>query len=426
MAARNLITYNKSVLPGGLRVVSEKIPTARAIAIGVWIDAGSRDESVSENGISHFIEHMVFKGTRNRSPKQIASWLESLGGNLNAFTSREQTCFHAIILDEHLTEAVDILSDILMNSTFTPGNLTREKSVVVEEIHEVRENPSDYIHELFSENFWRGHPLGRSILGTRDNIMAFSRKDLRSYMARHYRGGRVVIAAAGNVSHRKLLGLVRDRFDFTPGDDGRGEDAVLPDDIAVEFASHAGQQNHVCMGFPGLAFNHPDRYKLLGLYTYLGAGMSSVLFQRIREEKGMAYTIYAFSDFYRDSGLLGIYFATDQKNLPDAATTILKELKKVKKYRLPEDRLDKIKAQIKGHLTLALESTSGRMSRLGRQEIMVGHYTSLEQALRQIDKITPDDIIEMARKLFTPRGLTMTALGPADKKDLAGVDFSVL
>jgi predicted Zn-dependent peptidase len=423
---KNLIKYSKTVLKDGLRVISENIPSSRSISIGIWIDVGSRDETERENGISHFIEHMLFKGTRKRSAKKIAAALESLGGNINAFTSREQTCYLAVVLDEHLEQAVDVLSDILMNSTLTPKNIGREKSVIIEEIHEVNENPTDLVHELFSDNFWRGQPIGRSILGTEKNVLSFRRRDIISYMNNNYLAGRVVVAAAGNVSHRKLVTLVKDKLHFSGGVVDGGVEAKTPTDFVMKFTTNGSSQNHICIGFPGIKFNHPDRFSMLALYTYLGSGMSSVLFQKIREEKGMAYTIYTFADFFRDCGLVGVYFGTDKEHLRAAMVTTLKELKKVKDYRLPESKFENIKAQIKGHLTLALESTNGRMARLGRQELLGNEYVSLEQALRTIDRLKPDDIIEIARKVFRTEGLTITSLGPATEADLKKVDFSIL
>ncbi len=425
MATKNLIKYSKTVLKDGLRIISENIPSARSISIGVWVDVGSRDEQKSENGISHFIEHMLFKGTKRRSAKKIASSLESLGGNINAFTSREQTCYMAVILDEHLEQAVDVLSDILMNSTLTPKNIDREKSVVAEEIHEVFENPSDLVHEHFTENFWSNQPLGRSILGTEITVRSFDRKDIKAYMKKSYLSGRVVIAAAGNVSHRKLVELVKKKFHFSEGIGNRGEDAISPSQFTKHIYTNGSAQNHLCLGFPGIKFSHPDRYNILALYTYLGSGMSSVLFQKIREEKGMAYSIYSFADFFRDNGMMGIYFGTEQKHLSEAIETTLKELRKMKKNRLPDSKLDNIKAQIKGHLTLALESTNGRMGRLGRLELLGNEYLPLDKALKSIDRIQSNDILEMARKIFVSEGMTITSLGPGTEADLNKVDYSI-
>ncbi|MCX6825735.1 MAG: pitrilysin family protein [candidate division Zixibacteria bacterium] len=420
------VRYNKSTIGNGLRVVTEQIPFTHSIAIGVWIDVGSRDEEKDENGISHFIEHMLFKGTKTRSAEKIASSLESLGGSLNAFTSKEQTCFHAVVLDEHLVQAVDILSDILIHSTLSPLNLEREKSVVVEEIVEIEEIPSEYIHELFSGCFWRGHPLGWSIMGSEKVVRSFSRRQLSSYINRHYQAGRIVIAAAGNISHKKLVALLGHRFSFGPGNHGGGEPPAKVNSFLLKSFKNKSNQTHLCLGFPGVRFNHPDRNTLLALHAYLGAGMSSVLFQKVREEKGIAYTIYTFLDFYRDSGVFGAYFAADHSRLHQAMEIILKELKKLKHRKIPSSKFDQIKAQLKGNMTLSMESTMSRMSRLGRHELMMGKYSSLEESLKAIDRLKADNLTEAAGHIFNHQNMTVTSLGPIKEGNLNSVDWSII
>ncbi|UCD94104.1 MAG: insulinase family protein [Candidatus Zixiibacteriota bacterium] len=427
MAPKRDVKFNGTKLASGLRVVTEKIPFARSVAIGIWIDVGSRDEIKEENGISHFIEHMLFKGTRTRSPQKIAAALESLGGSLNAFTSREQTCFHALVLDEHLEQAVDVLSDILMNSTISTANIKLEKGVVIEEIREVNETPSDRIHELFSDSFWRGQPLGQPIMGTEKNVRSFDRRRLRAHMRKHYCADRIVVAAAGNVFHRKLVELVKEKFDFpSQGVESRANRIKNPTGFSAELFRNGSRQTHICLGFPGISFADPLKYSLLVLHYYLGGGMSSVLFQKIREEKAMAYTVYTFSDTYSDCGVFGTYLATDRKHFHDAIDTILKEYSKVKKFRLPNSKLDRIKDQLKGNLLLALESVSSRMNRIGRHEIMTGQYLSVKEAIARIDAVTADDVIEIARQVFNAENLTVTALGSAFKKDLSKLDWSLL
>jgi len=426
MAYKKNIEYNKTILNNGLRVVTEKIPTVRSVAIGIWIDVGSRDETRDQNGISHFVEHMLFKGTRSLSAKKIAAALESLGGTLNAFTSREQTCYHAYVLDEHLGQAVDVISDILMYSTISASNIDREKSVVIEEIHEVDESPADYIHELFSDRFWRGQPLGWPIMGTEKTVRTFNRRLIKFHMQDHYLASRVIVSAAGNVSHRKLVRLIKEKLDFLPGRDGRGEDAVYPEGISVHFVKNGSSQTHLCLGFPGLRFDHPDKLKLLLLHAYLGGGMSSALFQKIREEKGLVYSVYTFADLYRDSGIFGAYLASDRRRLHEAVEIMLKEFKKVKKSRLTADKLDSLKDQFKGSLLLGMESTSGRMNRLARQEILTGRYMSLKETLRAVDRINADDILEVARKILNSGNITIAALGSASRTDLEKVDWALL
>jgi len=418
--------YSKTAFDNGLRVVTEKIPSSRSAAIGIWIDVGSRDEHKDENGISHFTEHMLFKGTKTRTAREIASYLESLGGGLNAFTSREQTCYHAIVLDQHLPKAVEILSDIIMNSTLSRASLEREKSVVVEEIFEVEETPSEYIHELFSDCFWRGHPLGWPIMGSEKNVRSLSRSGVVSFMKRHYRAGRIVVAAAGNISHRKLVDMVKKYFHFSAGVDGRGEPAGTPSDFSMNLYKRKSNQTHFCLGFPAIKFDDPRRNSILAIHTLLGAGMSSRLFQKIREEKGIAYTVYTFPDFYRDNGLFGVYLASDKRRLHAAVEIILKEFRKIKKERVKESKLEEIKSQMKGNLILSMESTNGRMNRLGRHEILAGRYSSLKDSIRKIDKITADDMQEMAQELFHYQNMTVTSLGAAGEDDLKNVDWSLL
>lgn len=425
MASSEGIKYQKTTLPDGLRIVTEKIPTIRSIAIGVWINVGSRDEEKHEAGISHFIEHMAFKGTARRSAKEIASFLESLGGSLNAFTSREQTCYHALVLDEHLEQAVDILADISLNPGLSPTNLEKEKSVVIEEIQEVEETPSENVHELFSESFWRGQPIGRPIMGNRSNIRRLSRSDLIRFREKHYRSREVVIAAAGNISHRRLVELAGGRFRFARGSNSLGREARSPEKFLLRLFNKKSSQTHLCLGFPGVRFDDPNRYSLLAIHTYLGGGMSSVLFQKIREEKGIAYSVYTFPDFYKDNGLIGVYMAADRRRLKAALEIIFRELRRLKKERISEERLAQVKEQMKGNTTLGLESAMSHMIRLGRFEIMAEKYVPLGDTLRAINKITADDIILMARQFFTEDRLTVTLLGSATENDLRGLDWSI-
>ncbi|MEW6014702.1 MAG: pitrilysin family protein [Candidatus Zixiibacteriota bacterium] len=425
MASSEGIRYQKTTLPDGLRIVTEKVPTIRSIAIGVWINVGSRNEEKQEAGISHFIEHMAFKGTTRRSAKEIASFLESLGGSLNAFTSREQTCYHALVLDEHLEQAVDILADITLNPSLSLTNLEREKSVVIEEIQEVEETPSENVHELFSESFWRGQPIGRPIMGNRSNIRRLNRSDLIRFREKHYRSGDVVIAAAGNISHKKLVELVRKRFHFPRGSDSTGKNARSPEKFLLRLFNKKASQTHLCLGFPGVKFDDARRNTMLAIHTYLGGGMSSVLFQKIREEKGIAYSVYTFPDFYKDNGLIGVYLAADRRRLKAALEIIFRELRKLKKERIPEERLAQVKEQMKGNTTLGLESAMSRMIRLGRFEIMAEKYLPLGDTLRAINKITSDEIISMARQIFIEDRLTVTLLGSATENDLRGLDWTI-
>jgi predicted Zn-dependent peptidase len=423
---KQLSLYSKTELKNGLRIISEEIPSARSVAIGIWVDVGSRDENKDENGISHFIEHMFFKGTKKRNAKEIASYLESIGGSINAFTSHEQTCYHATILDKHVPQAVEILSDIVLHSTLSRVNIEREKSVVIEEIVEVEETPAELVHELFSDCYWRGQPLGWPIMGTSKIVRSLDRNKLISFIEKHYSSGKVVIAAAGNVAHNSFVNLVKRKFEFPVGDENYSKEAGSPNKFSMKLFKRKANQTHLCIGIPGIKFDHPERNAMLAMHTYLGGGMSSILFQKIREEKGIAYTVYTFPDFYRDNGLFGVYLAADKKRLHQAIEIILREFKKIKRDRLPMSKFEKVKAQMKGHLILNMESTGSRMNRLGRYELLTGKFVSLDDALRAIDRLKPGDITKMAREMFHHNNMTITSLGMASENDLKNVDWSLI
>ncbi len=410
--------YKKTELKNGLRIVTETIPSVRSISLGVWVNTGSRNESEKENGISHLIEHMLFKGTTTRSARDIASSLESIGGSINAFTSREQTCYLARILDDHLEEAVDVLSDITCRATITPANLKKEKMVIVEEIKESLDNPSDLIHDLFAETYWKKHPLGKTILGSIESVLNMPRKTIKDYIKNNYNSSSVVIAAAGSVSHNKLVKLVKKYFDFDKGDPNQPQSGDVTHKKNIKIKNNSINQTHLCLGFPSMSYSSKEKMPAYALSAYLGGGMSSVLFQKIREERGLVYSVYTFLDTYKDSGIFGAYLGTDKKHVKEAYEICLKELKKVKQKKISTQKLDQIKAQLKGNITLSLESTSNRMNRLGRQELMTGKYVSIKQTLRNIDRIKATEVRELANKVFDYSKLTVAVLGPSRKSDL--------
>ncbi len=413
--------YQKTTLKNGLRIVTEKTSSVRSVSLGVWIDVGSRHERPEESGVSHFIEHMLFKGTRKRSARQIASALESLGGSLNAFTSREYSCYTARILDEHLETAIDVLADMTCNATLTPPNLKREKMVICEEIKEVEDNPADHIHDVFAGTFWGSHPLGRPILGTEQSVTDMRRAQVVDYLRRHYRSGSVVIAAAGCFSHRKLSRLVNEHFDFPIGQAATAEAARRDEDRSIRLVPNNNSQTHLCLGYPGVQFADHDKMAALAVSAYLGGGMSSVLFQKIREERGLAYSIYTFHDFYRDAGLFGAYLGTDRAHLREAVGIVLRELDRIKKHKLSSAKLDRIKGQMKGQLALGMESTSNRMNRIARQELMLLPYMSYEQILKEVEKVTASQILRLSNRLFDHSRMALAVLGPVDKEVLDGV-----
>ncbi len=413
--------YRKTTLRNGLRVVTERIPSVRSISLGVWVDVGSRDETPAESGISHLIEHMLFKGTKRRTAKQVAESLESLGGQINAFTSREQTCYNVRVLDEYLGIAVDVLSDITCHSTLTPVNLRKEKQVILEEIKEADDNPSDRIHDIFAETYWGRDPLGQPILGSAENVSGFPRATIMDYIRRHYRTGSIVIAAAGNVSHDRLVRLVRENFVFEPGRGPEHAAAQRTNPRAVNFAGGGNAQTHLCIGFPGISYTAPNRMAVMALNLYLGGSMSSVVFQKIREELGLAYSVYTYADFYRDAGIFGAYAGTDKQHVARALQIMLKELDRVKHRRLPSAALNQLKAQMKGQMMLGMESTSSRMNRLARQECYLGSFIPFDQLLTQVDRLKASDLMDFANQAFDRSQLAVATLGPVDRKALRHV-----
>jgi predicted Zn-dependent peptidase len=405
----------------GLRVVSERVPGVRSVALGVWVNVGSRCEQPDEGGLSHFLEHLVFKGTRHRNARQIAESLESLGGSLNAFTTREHTCYTARLLDEHLGQAVDVLSDLTCCPSLTGTSINRERQVIIEEIRESLDNPSDHVHDLFAQTHWGGHPLGRPIMGTQEIIQSVPRSYLTGFRRRNYRCGSVVIAASGAISHERMVNLVRTKFSLPDGEAAAPQPAERRGGPQVCFQPDDNAQTHLCVGFPGIPFAHPDRMPVILLASYLGGGMSSVLFQKIREQRGLAYSVYCYHDAFTDAGLFAVYVGTDQQHLRQAFDLIMVECRRMKKRRLDTAALSAIKAQVKGHLTLGMESTSARMTRLGRQELLLGRYISLEESLAEIERVSAEDIHRAAHLVLDESQITLTALGPADPDQFGGI-----
>lgn len=418
--------FSKTTLKNGMRVISEKIPSVRSVSIGVWIHVGSRDETEKTNGISHFIEHMHFKGTKKRNALQIAYELESRGGAINAFTSREHTCYYARIMSAHLPKAMEILGDVLNNSTFTPGNIKKEKAVILEEIKDVADSPGDYIHDLFTSRMWDSHPLGRPIMGNEDTVNGMSRKKITDFINENYRSSNIVIAAAGDISHKKLIDLTKKYFKWANNDPKPELSIPATSDFTLHAHKNGTNQTHVSLGFPSISFTNPSRYAILAANTLLSGGMSSRLFQNIREKKGYCYTIYSFQEFFQDIGLFSIYFGTDEKYLVNATNLVLKELNRLKKKKLDRTELSKIKDQLKGNLMLSLESTTNRMNRVARQELMLGRYIDLDETIRNIDRITSKQIFDVANQIFDREKLTMVTLGPVKKGMLDKINWSNL
>lgn len=419
--SRSAAQFKTTTLPSGVKVMSELLPGVRSISLGIWVNVGSRDESQSENGLSHFIEHLVFKGTGKRNARQIAASLENIGGSLNAFTSKEHTCFVARVLDSHLEAAIDVLADLVSGPTFTAGNIRLEKGVVCEEIKESDDTPSERIHDNFSLAFWKKHPLGQTILGSQANITGMTRKRICDFYKSHYRADSIVVAAAGSVSHQKLVKLVKEKLTLDSGTNAPYQEPVYADQKTFAIEPTEGLQTHLCLGFPGLAYASSQRAEAMTLHALLGGGMSSILFQKIREQLGLAYSVYSFHDFHFDSGLFGVYLGTDKVNVRQAFDTVLAEMRKLKKRKQSAQRIEEVKAQLKGQFVIGMEGTSNRMSRIARTELMGGTYLTIKETLKRIDRVKPAHILEMANRLIDEDRMAVAVLGPVDSKSFANI-----
>jgi predicted Zn-dependent peptidase len=411
-------SYRKSVLPNGMRILSERMPHVRSVAVGVWVETGSRHEVVERGGVSHLIEHLVFKGTATRSAEAIARTMDSVGGQMDAFTTKENTCFYVQVLDEHLPLAVDLLTDILLHPLFDAEELEREKSVVLQEIRMVEDTPDDIIHDLFAAQIWGGHPLARPILGTRELVSGFHRDAIAEYFGEEYVPPRIIIAVAGNVTHEQVVELFGRGFNgYTRPARPRASEAVrlAP---GVNIVNKALEQVHLVMGFPGLAHAAPERYAMFVLNDVIGGSMSSRLFQEVRERQGLAYSVHSGVQAFTDTGLMYVYAATDEKNFSKVLKSILKELREVKKHGVTEEELRRSKDHLKGSLMLSLESTSSRMNRLAKHELHLGSFPSIDEMLASIDGVRHDEVQALVSQVIDEAQLALTTLGPLDRRNL--------
>ena len=413
--------FAKSVLDNGIRIVSHEMPDHRSVSLGIWVENGSRHEARRESGISHFVEHLLFKGTERRSAAEIAEEMDSVGGVINAFTSKEHTCYYAKVLDENLPLAIDLLTDIFLHSKFDEQEIERERSVILQEISQAEDTPDDYVHDLFNIDLFQDDPIGRPICGSAETVNSFSRDDLVRFFRSRYQPRRVIVAAAGHVSHGEIvtemgarLGSVGDSVSGVVADSPGG--GALPE-IRYGVFSHQKplEQAHLCLGVPGLAQAHPERYAGYVLNTLLGGGMSSRLFQEIREKRGKAYSVYSFSSSYRDIGYFGVYAGTSVESTQEVVDLILKELKSLADGNITDDEIGRTRGQLVGSMILGLESTDSWMSHIARDEIYFGKTISIDEICRGIRAVSRADVIELARGLFRSGALTLTLLG--DFKD---------
>jgi predicted Zn-dependent peptidase len=401
----------RSQLTNGLRIVTAEMPGVPSVTLGVWVENGSRYEEERQGGISHFLEHLFFKGTERRTAAQIAEEIDAVGGVLNAFTGKEYTCYYAKVLAEHLPLAQDLLADIFLRSRFDPAEIDRERSVVTQEILQVEDTPDDYVHDLFNAHFWPGHPLGLPICGRVDTVGRFVQRDFLDFLEARYRPDRIILAAAGNLRHEALCEWTSQEFGAL---DGRARAADTPPPApqsGLLVVEKPLEQVHICLGMPGLAQAAPERYAAYLMNTALGGGMSSRLFQEVRERRGRAYSVYSFLSCYHDAGYLGVYVGTSSDWTEEVVTTILAELDRLAADGLTEAELGRVKNQLKGNLLLGLETSDNHMHRIAKNELYYGRDVTPEEVAAQIDGVTLDDVAALAQRLLRPRRLTLTVLG---------------
>jgi len=403
----------REVLDSGLRLITESMPHVRSVSIGVWLMRGSRHETAARGGIAHFVEHMLFKGTSTRSAEDIAQAIDSIGGQLDAFTAKEYASYYIKVLDEHLPLAVDLLSDIVMNPAFVAEELEREKRVILEEIKMVEDTPDDLVHELFTQHFWEGHPLARPILGTKDTVESFTAEVLREYFQGAYTAPNLIVSAAGNISHPQVRELIGRAFEKLPSRSEPHNDdmpRVVPQIIV---RAKELEQSHVCLGTNSYPQNHNDRYVSYIMNTVLGGSMSSRLFQNVREKRGLAYAVFSGLSAYRDAGNITIYAGCANDAVTEVVDLCVDELRGLKDTLVPDTELRRAKDHLKGSLMLSLENTASRMSHLARQEIYFDRHFGLDETLAGVERVTSDDVRRVASDLFVNGSLAATVLGPS-------------
>lgn len=412
--------FVKEHLYNGVPVVMESLKNMRSVALGIWVKVGSRNELPEKNGISHFLEHMFFKGTKKRTARDIAVEIDSLGGDLNAFTSKESTAFYVKVLDEYLEKGVELLSDVFLHSTFPEEDVEKEKKIIKEEIKMVEDTPDDYIHDLFNQTVWGHSGLGQPVLGRRETVRSFTKDDLLSHIRKYYGTKDIVISCAGNFEHEHLLSMLNKNL----GNLRRGsepEKGALPDFKGKFEVFNKGLSGaHLCLGVKGLPQASKERYGLYILNTILGAGVSSRLFQEVREKRGLAYSIYSFLASYFDAGIWGVYAGVSRKKVQEVLELILKEMHSLKDT-LNEAELKRAKNQLKGNIILGLESTSSRMNNIARQEIYYGRYYSPREIMKEIDSITLNQLKDLAERLVKKEWFSLTVYGPVHGEDLKGI-----
>jgi predicted Zn-dependent peptidase len=411
----------KVLLSNNIPVLLENVKEVRSMCIGIWVKTGARYEQPDKNGISHFLEHMYFKGTERRSAEGIAMETDSLGAELNALTSSEYTLFYVKVLDEFMEKAVDLLTDIFLHSTLPVTGIEKERNIISEEINMVEDTPSDYIHELFSKHVWGENGLGQSVLGSKEIIETFTREDLLNYVGRSYGIGNIVIACSGNFREEEFIALLNSSLGrLGRVSENRGESSTVFRS-GINAVTKDLSEAHLCLGVKGMPYSSEDRYTMHLLNTILGSGFSSRLFQNIREKRGLVYSIYSYHMSYTDTGLWAVYAGTDKKHLDEVIDITVKEMRSLSTTVTP-DELQRAKAQLKGNLILALESTSSKMTNIAKQEIYYGKYFSPEEVISMVDAVTLEDVKNIADRIVGNNPLAITVYGPVKEEDIKNPD----
>jgi predicted Zn-dependent peptidase len=399
-------------LPNGLTIITEQMQHIRSASIGIWLQTGSRDEDAEWNGISHFLEHMVFKGTKHRTAEEIARQVDSIGGNMDAFTAKECICFNVKVLDEHVPTALDILSDLVLNPNFDPADIARERGVILEEIKMDEDNPDYLVHEIFTQNFFKDHPLGKPILGTKETVKRFERAPVVDAYTHRFAPGNIIVSAAGNLDHDRFVELVIGHFEkMKPAKNGFHASAPKTVSRIILRNKKALEQVQLCLGVPAHPIAHEKRHAGYVLNTLLGGGMSSRLFQNIRERQGLAYSIYSDLNPYRDTGCLAVYAGTSLASASKVVQSVVSEFRSLKTTPVPEEELKRSKAQLKGSLMLSLESSTARMSNLARQEMYFDRFYDLDELIEKIEAVTAEDLSTLANEFFKTESVAVTVLG---------------
>lgn len=414
-----------TTLHNGIRVITEKMPGVHSVSLGVWVASGSRHELPEQNGVTHFVEHMLFKGTERRTSHSIAREIDAVGGFLNAFTSREFCCFYAKVMGDKLQLALDLLSDIVLNSVFDKQEVEKERRVILQELHMVEDAPEDYIHDLYSQIFWKNHPLGEPTGGTSKSVSSLTREQLFDCLKERFVGRNLMVCAAGDIDHDYLVAGVDKTFSRLPAGERQQQSAPPDPQRRVNIEHRDLEQVHFCLGTNALPQNHPDRFTGYVLNSLLGGGMSSRLFQVIREEHGLAYSVYSYLNCHVDAGSLVIYSATAPEDSVAAIGLVLAEMRRLKREPVEVDLLNDTREQLKGNLLLSLESTDNRMSRLAKNQFYLDRQISVDEIVEQFDKVSVEDVQLLARRLFTNESLNLQFLGRLEASGFSMFDLTL-